>query len=134
LGFATDSAALNAEQQQLLELSVPALNRQATVLEMYARADRAGSDAHNLALSRRRLEAVQAHLTRHGASAAQVFGRHCKALGEAFEEAYGAPDGSRSRGGRAVWAFFWSSQDAFREGPTNTDIDIRQLTEFGRAH
>jgi hypothetical protein len=133
LGFDTDSATLNSTQQHLLDLSIRSVSTSGRVLEMYARADRTGAGGYNRRLSGRRLRAVQDYLMQRGVRRGIAHGPNCKALGERFEAAYGVPDETATRGGRSVWMFDWVSQDAFDEGPTNTNLDLRALTTFGRA-
>jgi hypothetical protein len=100
------------------------------VLEIYARADRSGFDRHNIALSRRRLEAVQQALVFFGAPSEKVYGPNCKALGERFDAFSGIRDRQRSPEGRSVWIFQWPSEAAFQERP---DGDFGRLTTFGRG-
>jgi hypothetical protein len=131
VGFGTDSFALNPRQVGLLSMSIPTLNEPSTVFEAYGRADRSGADRHNIGLTRRRLTALQERLVSLGAPRDKVFNPNCKALGERFEAFKGIRDGERSQGGRTVWAFFWPSDAAFREGPDG--LGLRSLTDFGRS-
>ncbi len=134
LGFATEAYTLNLKQRELLAFSIGTLREPGSVLEMYARTDRAGAGSYNLALSRRRLGAVQDALVALGAPLGKVRGVHCKAVGERFEEHYGMEDDTAYAGGRAVWAFFWPSQAAFDEGPDDGENGFRRLTQFGRSY
>lgn len=133
VGFSTDSFALNPKQVELLSMSIPALNQPGTVFEAYGRADRSGTDRHNIGLTRRRLTAVQDRLVSLGAPHDKVFNPICKALGERFESFMGIRDRQRSRGGRTVWAFLWPSEAAFQEGPDDNGEGFRKLTDFGRS-
>ncbi len=133
IGFATNSFILNTRQRTLLSMSVPAVQRPASILEMFARTDRSGSDEYNMGLSRRRLRAVQTTLVTLGAPREKVFSDHAKALGENFERFFGVPDEAREAGGRAVWSFLWPSQAAFDEGPDqDNENSFRELVMFGR--
>ena len=122
---------LNSRQMTLLSMSVPALRRADSVLELFARTDRAGSDEYNMGLSRRRLGAVQNALLTVGAPHEKVFTGLSKALGENFEAFFGVADGQRHAGGRAVWSFLWPSKAAFEEGPDD-ESSFRDLVMFGR--
>jgi hypothetical protein len=133
IGFGTNSFALNSHQTALLSMSVPALQRPSSILEMYARTDRSGSDEYNMALSQRRLGATQSALVSVGAPDDKVYTDLSKALGENFERFFGEADETRYAGGRAVWSFFWPSQAAFDEGPDEDDENsFRALVRFGR--
>jgi hypothetical protein len=134
LGFATEGYELNIKQKELLAFSIPTLREPGSLLEMYARTDRTGSGGYNMALSRRRLAAVQNALLALGAPGGKVQGVHCKALGERFEAHYGMEDDAAYAGGRAVWVFFWPSQAAFDEGPDDDERGFRKLTQFGRGY
>ena len=133
IGFSTNSFSLNTRQRTLLGMSIPAVQRPESILEMYARTDRSGSDEYNMGLSRRRLGAVQTALVSLGAPREKVLGDLCKPLGENFERFFGVPDEARHAGGRAVWSFLWPSQAAFDEGPEeDTENSFRELVTFGR--
>ncbi|HMA30005.1 MAG TPA: hypothetical protein VKS23_09080 [Thermoanaerobaculia bacterium] len=133
VGFATNSFVLNSHQVGLLSMGVPMLQRPPSVLEMYARTDRSGSDEYNMGLSRRRLLATQDTLVSVGAPNGKVFTDNAKALGENFDRFMGMEDESRAAGGRAVWLFFWPSQAAFDEGPDDSDdLSLGTLVHFGR--
>lgn len=134
LGFPTEGSTLNDKQRELLGFSISTLRQPGSILEMYARTDRAGSGGYNMALSRRRLVSVQDALIASGAPIEKARGPHCKAVGERFEAHYGLSDNTAYAGGRAVWAFFWPSQAAFDEGPDSEEAGFRRLTEFGRGY
>jgi hypothetical protein len=133
VGFSTNSFVLNSRQNGLLAMSIATLKKPGSVLEMYARTDRSGAASYNMVLSRRRLIAVQNALMALGAPVEKVKGKHCKAMGEQFEEYYGLQDNTSYKGGRAVWAFFWPSPAAFEEGPDDGEAGFRKMTHFGRT-
>ncbi len=131
IGFANNSFSLNSRQMTLLSMSVPAVQKPNSVLELYGRTDRAGSDEYNMGLAQRRLGAVQNALVTVGAPHDKVFTGLSKALGENFEAFFGVADGQREAGGRAVWSFLWPSKAAFEEGPDD-ESSFRDLVMFGR--
>ncbi len=93
--FATDSAVLDGESDQVLAYAVATLNKYPQmVIEVRGHTDNRGSKQHNQGLSQRRAEAVMAYLKEHGVTntmTAKGFGEdqpdrgQCDARGAAAE-------------------------------------------------
>jgi OOP family OmpA-OmpF porin len=96
--FAFDRADLSPdEQEKIMRFSVAAKGNTFPI-SLTAHADRAGSESYNLALSRRRMEAVLAALEQNDIPRSRVVARH---LGELFPKVP-TPDGMREPQNRRV--------------------------------
>ena len=72
--FGYDQSVLNAAQRERLDHNLTLLNDHPQLkLSMRAFTDQRGSEGYNLALSQRRLEAVQGYLTRRGIDPARIY-------------------------------------------------------------
>ncbi len=128
-GFETNSAVLHPNQHILLRHFAKNYDAN-TYLEVFGRADRSGSDAHNLRLSQARAREVRKALVGFGVPAGALFGFYCRALGEWFDASRGVVDGTRTQGGRTVWLFSWPSQRAYTDALGSNFWD---LITFGRT-
>src|SRR5262245_8361996 len=85
--------------QFLVDNVVPLLEIPGVVVRLRGEASRSGSDAHNLALSQRRVDKVMAFLRRRGPATVQV---DRQAVGEADAAAAGQADRTEDEAFRAV--------------------------------
>lgn len=100
LNFDIDGDTPKSEHERfLVDNVVPLLEIPGVVVRLRGVASRSGSDAHNLALSQRRVDKVQAFLRRHGPANVQV---DRQAVGEADAAAAGQADRTEDEAFRAV--------------------------------
>ncbi len=122
-GFDTASTRLRPSHHALLRHFAKHFES-GTYLEVFARADRVGSDAANLWLSQERAREVRKVLVGYGVPAGALWGFYCRALGERLETRLGLPDAVASQGGRTVWLFAWPSQAAYAQGVLSNFSDL----------